>query len=70
MGVKPSIVVGHSLGEYAALHIAGVISASDTLFLVGRRARLMEDSCSASSHLMLAVRGILSEIRNIVSEDS
>ena len=70
LGVKPSAVIGHSLGEYAALHIAGVISASDTIFLVGRRARLLEDSCSVNTHLMLAVRGTLSEIRNIVPENS
>lgn len=25
LGVKPSVVIGHSLGGYAALHIAGVI---------------------------------------------
>ena len=70
LGVKPSAVIGHSLGEYAALHIAGVISASDIIFLVGRRARLLEDFCSVNTHLMLAVRGTLSEIRNIVPENS
>ena len=69
LGVKPSAVIGHSLGEYAALHIAGVISASDTIFLVGTRARLLEESCSVNTHSMLAVRGTLSEIRNIVPEN-
>ena len=70
LGVKPSAVIGHSLGEYAALHIAGVVSASDTIFLVGRRARLLEDSCTMNTHLMLAVRGTLSEIRSNVPENS
>ena len=70
LGVKPSAVIGHSLGEYAALHIAGVVSASDTIFLVGRRARLLEDSCTMNTHLMLVVRGTLSEIRNIIPENS
>ncbi|KAI0856137.1 polyketide synthase for naphthopyrone YWA1 [Xylaria cubensis] len=55
-GVVPSIVVGHSLGEYAALHIAGVLSARDVVFLVGTRARIMEDRCSAGTHEMLAVK--------------
>lgn len=40
LGIKPSAVVGHSLGEYAALVVAGVLSAADALFLVGRRAQL------------------------------
>ena len=70
LGVKLNAVIGYSLGECAALHIAGVISASDAIFLVGRRARLLEDSCLVDTHLMLAVRGTLSEIRNIPPEDS
>ena len=65
LGVKPSAVIGHSLGEYAALHVAGVISASDAIYLVGRRARLMEASCSTGSHLMVAVRATMLDIREI-----
>ncbi len=62
LGVKPNVVIGHSLGEYAALHVAGVLSASDTIFLVGQRARLLEKKCQIGSHKMLAVRGSLAEI--------
>ncbi|KAL1963683.1 hypothetical protein VTN77DRAFT_7887 [Rasamsonia byssochlamydoides] len=32
--VEPGAVIGHSLGEYAALYAAGVLSASDTLYLL------------------------------------
>ena len=53
-GVKPDVVLGHSLGEYAALNAAGVISSSDAIYLVGERARLLQEKCSASSHAMLA----------------
>lgn len=35
-GIIPSAVIGHSLGEYAALCVAGVLSVSDTLYLVGK----------------------------------
>lgn len=56
-GVKPVAVVGHSLGEYAALHVAGVISASDMVRLVGRRAELLVSKCTEYTHGMLAVRG-------------
>ncbi|KAI1371168.1 ketoacyl-synt-domain-containing protein [Hypoxylon crocopeplum] len=62
LGVKPTVVVGHSLGEYAALHAAGVLSASDAIFLVGQRARLLEQKCQAGSHKMMAVRASLSQI--------
>jgi monodictyphenone polyketide synthase len=64
LGVKPSAVVGHSLGEYAAFHVAGVLSASDALFLVGRRAQLLEEKCQVGSHKMLAVRAPLANIEN------
>ncbi|KAF4206983.1 hypothetical protein CNMCM8927_004078 [Aspergillus lentulus] len=62
LGVKPDVVVGHSLGEYAALHIAGVLSASDAIFLVGQRACLLRDRCHPSSHQMMAVRASLAQI--------
>ena len=61
-GIYPSAVVGHSLGEYAALQVAGVLSASDTIFLVGTRAQLLVKGCSAGTHSMLAVKGSLSSI--------
>ncbi|KAI9739232.1 MAG: Type I Iterative PKS [Cirrosporium novae-zelandiae] len=64
LGVKPSAVIGHSLGEYAALHVAGVLSASDTIFLVGKRAELLEEECEIGSHIMMAVRGTLEEIKS------
>lgn len=55
-GITPSAVVGHSLGEYAALNIAGVLSASDTIYLVGTRAQLLVDNCTVGTHSMLAVQ--------------
>ncbi|KAI4146620.1 MAG: hypothetical protein L6R39_003393 [Caloplaca ligustica] len=67
LGIKPSVVVGHSLGEYAALHVAGVLSASDTVFLVGSRARLLEKTCKPGSHVMMSVRGSVSEIQDSAS---
>ncbi|KAI1345073.1 polyketide synthase [Xylariaceae sp. FL0016] len=56
-GIQPGAVLGHSLGEYAALHVAGVLSASDTIYLVGARARLLVQKCTAGTHSMLAVQG-------------
>jgi monodictyphenone polyketide synthase len=62
LGVKPDVVIGHSLGEYAAMHIAGVVSANDTVFMVGRRAQLLQQKCTIGSHTMMAVRASLSQI--------
>jgi noranthrone synthase len=56
VGVTPGAVVGHSLGEYAALNVAGVLSASDTIYLVGKRAELLQTRCQRGTHAMLAVK--------------
>ena len=61
-GVSPSAVVGHSLGEYAALHIAGVVSSSDAIFLSGTRAQLLEERCKIGTHSMIAVKSSLSSL--------
>ncbi|KAK4189134.1 hypothetical protein QBC35DRAFT_167960 [Podospora australis] len=56
IGVTPTAVVGHSLGEYPALCVAGVLSLSDCLYLVGKRANLMVAKCTPGTHSMLAVQ--------------
>ena len=52
----PSCVIGHSLGEYAALYAANVVSASDAIYLVGSRAQLLTKHCTKATHAMLAVK--------------
>lgn len=68
LGIKPGVVIGHSLGEYAALHAAGALSASDTIFLVGQRARLLEQKCRAGSHRMMAVSASVADIEESVAK--
>jgi asperthecin polyketide synthase len=73
LGVRPSAVIGHSLGEYAALEVAGVLSAADVLYLVGRRAQITEQRCTPYSHSMLSVLASPDKIERVlrrVSETS
>jgi len=41
-GIKPSVVMGHSVGEYVAACVAGVFSLEDGLKLIAKRAQLMQ----------------------------
>jgi len=54
-GIKPSCVIGHSLGEYSALCVSGVLSTSDTMFLVGKRASMVQEKCTMGTYAMLAI---------------
>ena len=67
-GVKPDVVMGHSIGEYAALYAAGVLSAFDTLYLVGNRAQLIESRCIAGAYAMLSISGTADQVTSILAE--
>lgn len=65
LGIKPDVVCGHSLGEYAAMHAAGIISASEAIFMVGRRAQMLMERCQSGSHIMMAVRASTTKIAEL-----
>jgi [acyl-carrier-protein] S-malonyltransferase len=56
--VRPDIVAGHSLGEYAALVAAGVVELEAGLALVARRGELMEMAAEARRGTMMASLGL------------
>jgi [acyl-carrier-protein] S-malonyltransferase len=57
IAVKASICAGLSLGEFAALHAAGVFTFSEVLKLVAERGRLMDLACQQSQGGMAAIIG-------------
>jgi [acyl-carrier-protein] S-malonyltransferase len=59
--IKPSIVAGHSLGEYTALIACGSLSFSDALHLVRLRGELMSRAGEKSPGTMAAIIGLNSD---------
>ncbi|MBA4370936.1 MAG: hypothetical protein C0418_05085, partial [Coriobacteriaceae bacterium] len=57
-GLEPVAVAGHSLGEFAALALAGVFSPEAGLELVVERSRLMAEVAAGSPGGMVAVLGL------------
>ncbi|KAM0544995.1 hypothetical protein ACHAPJ_011576 [Fusarium lateritium] len=68
-GIKPDYVVGHSLGEYAALCVAGVLTLEDTFRVVAARAKMMGELCLANTTGMLACHMTPEELQASISED-
>ena len=57
-GVQPSIVAGHSLGEYSALVCAGAISFADAIRIVNQRGKFMQSAVPAGTGKMAAIVGL------------
>ncbi|MEI2406087.1 ACP S-malonyltransferase [Niallia taxi] len=59
--IEPSLLAGHSLGEYSALTCSNVLSFSDTLKIVRKRGLLMQQANQLSKGKMVAVNGMAFE---------
>ncbi len=62
LNVTPDAVAGHSLGEFSALVVAGVLSFEDGLTLVSKRAQAMQAACEAVPGTMAAVLGLADDV--------
>lgn len=57
-GAQPTVMAGHSLGEYTALVCSGSLAFTDAIKLVAERGRLMQEAVPAGSGAMAAVLGL------------
>jgi acyl transferase domain-containing protein len=66
LGIAPAAIIGHSMGEYVAACLAGVLSLEDALHLIATRARLVDDLPQGA---MLAVTLSEKELLPLLSGD-
>ena len=64
-GIKPEAMIGHSIGEYVAACISGVISLHDVLVLVANRGRLMQAQPSGS---MMSISLNVDKVQSIIPD--
>jgi [acyl-carrier-protein] S-malonyltransferase len=68
---RPSLMAGHSLGEYTALVAAGALSFEDALPLVHYRAEVMQNAVAEGVGAMAAILGLDDDVvRSVCNEAS
>ena len=67
-GIKPEVVMGHSVGEYVAACVAGIFSLEDGLKLIAARGKLMQQLPSGGE--MVSVMASESKVRTLLASYS
>ena len=65
-GIKPTLLCGHSIGEFVAAHLAGIFTLEDALHLITMRGKLVSELPGGS---MLSIRKNIDEIKDLVPEN-
>ncbi len=66
-GIAPDAVVGHSLGEVAAAHVAGALGLDDAVRVVAHRARLMQTTTGQGKTAAVALSA--DDARQVIASD-
>jgi len=67
--IKPTLAMGHSLGEFSALVSVGALDAIDAVELVNLRGKLMAEACSKQEVGMMVSLGLADEVVERICEE-
>ena len=69
-GFEYNLLAGHSLGEWTALYVAGVVGFGDTIRILRARGEAMQAACEENPGAMLAVMGVDGDALVKIADDA